>query len=712
MREVQNAEGRELCTTKIGYQSSQTQASKYPKAAALRRVEAQFPIHERVSLPYLTLPPHFPTNVDSVQDSRPLTLRMAESLILPHDLSAIRSNECAEPCHPDTIDGLGHSVVPHSEPIGSSERLGRTSSENPFGSNEPGALLEKSSSEQSRLHGEVDELWSDLESGTRYSSYADNLKAYIAKHEGRDMLLGRLSGDPHSNQRKPPFTILDLSKDENSRLRVVPRFEDSIDSATRVIASLQQPPVNVTVQIVLWNSRDSLNKGTMNALGSALKLNPRFWGALWSKRRPQFEPRHARIGGFVATVVRHYKPDELEAVSVVLIACHGWELLLERAVDEEIGDVYPLKDPILDPTIDLIPPFYHGGTLRLSSPITHQERHGPTTYLRVLKLCLDKEEEQADEFTKLILKPLIPLLYLSVFFIRNCCENLRLKYRNLLWNAAKMDEDVDALHDDRHRLRALMEESEDDLSYLRRYVCSQISAERISDKSWRKAEADLIQIHQEAGRLESQVRDYMQLQVGELALQESKKSIELSNQQIEEGKRVKICKLHDQAYNDFKSIDRIAVTVLAFVYVPLNLATSIFGMNLSELNGSGKNIWVFLCTATVALLTTGVSWFVLEEVNNYLRWRRGIHNVKQRFALGQRIGMFVWLQQHGHTGWMWESGAWWRLLINSGSRAWSPMEVRGLSACDIVSKYGLHASHTAFNPFERRNKYKWRDIKY
>lgn len=68
--------------------------------------------------------------------------------------------------------------------------------------------------------------------------------------------------------------------------------------------------------------------------------------------------------------------------------------------------------------------------------------------------------------------------------------------------------------------------------------------------SWRKAEADLMQIHQEAGRLESQVRHYMQLQVGELALQESKKSIELSNQQIEEGRRVKICKLHDQAYDD------------------------------------------------------------------------------------------------------------------------------------------------------------------
>ena len=631
--------------------------------------------------------------------------------MLPHDLSATRSNERAEPYHSDAVDGLEPSVVPHSEPVRSSERLGLTSSGNPFGSNESRAPLEEYLSEQTGLHGEADALWNDLKGETGCSSYADNLKAYIPNHEGRDMLLGRLSGDPPSNGGKPPFTILDLFEEESSRLRVVKRFEDHIDSATRVVTSLRQPPANVTIQIVLWNSSDSLNKGTVNVLGPALNMNPRFWGALCSKRRPQFDPRHIRIGGFVATVVRHYKPDELEAVPIVLIACDGWELLLERAVDEEIGDVYPLQDPILDPTIDLIPPFRPGGTLGLPPHITHQERHGPTTYLRVLKLCLDKEEEQADDVTKLILKPLIPLLYLSVFSIRNCCENLRSKYRYLLWNAANNYEDVNVLPDERHRLRALVEESEDDLIYFRRYVCSHISTERISDKSWRKAEADLIQMHQEAGRLESQLRDYMQFQVGELALQESKKSIELSNQQMEEGKRVKICKLHDQAYNDFKSIDLIAVTVLAFVYVPLNLATSIFGMNLSELNGSGKNIWAFLCTATVALLTTGALWLVLEEVNSYLRWRRGIHNVKERFALGQRIGMLVWLQQHGHTGWMWESDAWWRLLISSSSRAWSPMEVEGLSACDIVSKYGLHGSHTAFNPFECRNKYEWRDMK-
>ncbi|CAF9919847.1 MAG: hypothetical protein ALECFALPRED_001319 [Alectoria fallacina] len=50
-------------------------------------------------------------------------------------------------------------------------------------------------------------------------------------------------------------------------------------------------------------------------------------------------------------------------------------------------------------------------------------------------------------------------------------------------------------------------------------------------------EDQLQQAHLEAHRLENEIRDYLQLQIGELALQESRKSIELSGSQIEEAKR-------------------------------------------------------------------------------------------------------------------------------------------------------------------------------
>ena len=474
---------------------------------------------------------------------------MAESMVLPDELSAVRPNERAEPYHSDASDGPEDSKVPHSEPIGSSEHFGLTSSGKPIGRNDSRAPLGKSLSEQSRRYSEADKLW--LETETGYSSYADYLEAYIATHKDLNSLLYHLrEGDHRSDELVPAFSIFDLCKDETARLRVVSRFDDRIDSASRVVTCLRQPPADVTLQIVLWDSKYSLHKDTVNAFGPAFKMNPRFWEALYEGRRPHFDPRQIKIGGFLATLVRHYKPDELDAVPIVLIAWYWGEMALQEAIAEEICDVYPAQDLVIDSN-----PSPRGDrVLSLPPVVTHPDGHGYATYLRILEMCLDKEEHANDD-SKVILKPLIPLLYLSVYSIRKVCKNLRSEYMLFRWKISRAHSEYDDIHtlaDVRIQLRTLVEESEDDLSYLRRYIYSQMSVEILSDKSWRKAEADLIQIHQEAGRLESQVRDYMQLQVGELAWRESEKSIELSNQQIEEGRRVKICKLQDQAYNDLK----------------------------------------------------------------------------------------------------------------------------------------------------------------
>lgn len=58
-----------------------------------------------------------------------------------------------------------------------------------------------------------------------------------------------------------------------------------------------------------------------------------------------------------------------------------------------------------------------------------------------------------------------------------------------------------------------------------------------------------------------------------------------------------------------------AVTILAFVYVPLNMATSIFGMNIQELNQSGHKVWMFVLTAVLALLVTAGGWFLVDQAN-------------------------------------------------------------------------------------------------
>ena len=95
----------------------------------------------------------------------------------------------------------------------------------------------------------------------------------------------------------------------------------------------------------------------------------------------------------------------------------------------------------------------------------------------------------------------------------------------------------------------MVEDSEDSFDYFLRYTRSQKMADLLLTKSWLKVEDDLKRTHYEAARLEAQIRDYLQLRIGELALEESKKSIELSNRQIEEEK---------QGQSDSKS--RVSIT--------------------------------------------------------------------------------------------------------------------------------------------------------
>lgn len=68
------------------------------------------------------------------------------------------------------------------------------------------------------------------------------------------------------------------------------------------------------------------------------------------------------------------------------------------------------------------------------------------------------------------------------------------------------------------------------------------------------------------------------------------KTFELSETSIEESKAA------------------MSLTSLATVFIPISLASSIFGMNIQEINGTGLDIWVFILTVIVALLLTLLGW--------------------------------------------------------------------------------------------------------
>lgn len=117
-------------------------------------------------------------------------------------------------------------------------------------------------------------------------------------------------------------------------------------------------------------------------------------------------------------------------------------------------------------------------------------------------------------------------------------------------------------------------------------------------------------------------------------------------------------------------------------------------MNLEQLNGSGQHFSIFVATALVALAITGGSWFLIEQVNSYLNWQKGLPddqcNGKTRYSLAVRLALLFHLVMDGQTGWMFPWGAWWRILLNDRSKLVSlddAREDRGtLTAGEYVSK--------------------------
>jgi hypothetical protein len=179
-----------------------------------------------------------------------------------------------------------------------------------------------------------------------------------------------------------------------------------------------------------------------------------------------------------------------------------------------------------------------------------------------------------------------------------------------------------------------------------------------------------IYLHESVAQLEQHMRDDQQLEVGHLSLQESKESIKQSKAALEESKRVKMRKFTVPGYKNKAVLNpRFVVTMLAFVFIPISLATSIFGMNIQELNSTGQPIWGFVVTAVATLAAAFWTWATFYQCMKYIHAPRS--NAKNKswdneeklgISLQARLKLLYWLIAHGHVVWCWRSGIIFSLL--------------------------------------------------
>ncbi|MCJ1468603.1 hypothetical protein MMC07_007232, partial [Pseudocyphellaria aurata] len=112
----------------------------------------------------------------------------------------------------------------------------------------------------------------------------------------------------------------------------------------------------------------------------------------------------------------------------------------------------------------------------------------------------------------------------------------------------------------------------------------------------------------EAQSLEARMRDILQINTSRLALVESRNT-------IAEGKGSKL------------------LTSLTFVLLPISWSTSVFGMNVQQINSSGKYIRVFITTAAVLTILAIGGWALSNAFQH--RWDSMNH---EKVPLSRRLG--------------------------------------------------------------------------
>lgn len=432
-----------------------------------------------------------------------------------------------QPCQPQTSDRR----IPSSAPAESADVF---------------AARQKATSKPSKYTTTVGQA---LKERTGFSTYAaflekNNYGCLRSPNEPSGLNIQNQNGESHC-------AIINLSREPPPTAKV--SLQGVKLSALQTLSALSEPPKDVSVQIVVLSvpHKDSLGLATefSSLFGLGLDLAPRFFLALTAQlerhadfeisSNSRFRCRYLLASGTVVAIARRFAFAGPESPFIVLIAgppkIHG--LIGQNALCEMLNDGLKIHEPV-----------HENWTFEDDD----SDNGGAIYYARLLSHFMGQNRDFTHDFDHLLLASLLPLLQLDILRLREFCSVVRgyfvgLKspiYKNngheILDNFAPDpgdDKTPEKLYRYRTILRSAIEQVEDEAEPLTAFVSSQIGEHSTTSPAFTRFEGDRLWVLKEAGRLEAEIRDYLQVQAGHLALLESRKSIELSNYQIQEGKR-------------------------------------------------------------------------------------------------------------------------------------------------------------------------------
>ena len=309
-------------------------------------------------------------------------------------------------------------------------------------------------------------------------------------------------------------------------------------SGTELIQALRNPPDGVLVQLVLWlTTKHSINQEMADALVLGLKsdMDDFRYRKAWSPPPRKWDPQIRTIFGeqTVATISQDFMRDVANAVPVVLVACDErssyWDMLGTKFAGDESGNPPIFKLPRERLPFERVMATYPFGVT------TEQAGH---LYARATQHFIVQDQNEQPTKLFLLLAAISPMLYAESFRITKILNEVQNLYTRFVSGESDEfeDEDEDELDNKRLKLRRITEVIEDLLGQFSRYMASEVHSNLSNQPSYVTIVADLRSLMADARRLDTEVRDFKQIRVGELALKESRTSIELSNVQIHEAK--------------------------------------------------------------------------------------------------------------------------------------------------------------------------------
>ena len=103
------------------------------------------------------------------------------------------------------------------------------------------------------------------------------------------------------------------------------------------------------------------------------------------------------------------------------------------------------------------------------------------------------------------------------------------------------------------------------------------------------------------------------------------------------------------------------VTLLAFIFIPTSLASSVFGMNVQEINNTGKSIWNFIVTAILITGAAITAWLLSSRVQD--KWLSQVSGT--RYPRRNRLSNALWLIRNPSTWKKMPQGTFLGVLRNS-----------------------------------------------